>query len=59
MAPLRRVLGGARTRILAAFVVLMTFSTVVSVIAIYELLIVRVDDRLEASLRQEVDRPRH
>jgi signal transduction histidine kinase len=40
---------------MAAFVVLMTFSTVVSVIAIYELLIVRVDDRLEASLRQEVE----
>ena len=33
----------------------MAFSTVVSVIAIYEVLIVRADDRLDASLRQEVE----
>ncbi|MDA0170761.1 ATP-binding protein [Solirubrobacter taibaiensis] len=52
---IRRIFGGARTRILAAFVVLMAFSTVVSVIAIYEVLVVRADDRLDASLRQEVE----
>ena len=52
---LRRALGGTRTRILAAFIVLMAFSTAVSVIAIYEVLAVRADDRLDASLRQEVD----
>ena len=52
---LRRALGGTRTRILAAFVVLMVFSTAVSVIAIYEVLSVRADDRLDASLRQEVE----
>ena len=33
----------------------MAFSTAVSVIAIYEVLAVRADDRLDASLRQEVD----
>ena len=52
---LRRLLAGARTRILAAFVVLMTCSTAVSVLAIYELLIVRTSERVNASLRQEVE----
>ena len=52
---IRRIFGGARTRILAAFVVLMAFSTVVSVIAIYEVLVVRADDRLDAALQQEVE----
>ena len=52
---LRRLLGGARTRILAAFVILMAFSTVVSAVAIYELLLVRTGERVNASLRQEVD----
>jgi signal transduction histidine kinase len=52
---LRRILGGARTRILAAFVVLMAFSTVVSMIGIYEVLAVRAGDRLDASLNQEVE----
>ncbi len=51
----RRIFGGARTRILAAFVVLMTFSTVVSVIAMYEVFVVRSDARLEAALQQEVE----
>ena len=55
MAPLRRILGGARTRILAAFVVLMVFSTVVSIIGIYEVLAVRAGDRLDASLNQEIE----
>ena len=55
MALRRRIFGGARTRILAAFVVLMAFSTVVSVIAIYEVLVVRADDRLDAALQQEVE----
>ena len=51
----RRIFGGVRTRILAGFVVLMAFSTVVSVIAIYEVLVVRADDRLDAALQQEVE----
>jgi signal transduction histidine kinase len=52
---LRRALAGARTRILAAFVILLTCSTAVSVIGIYELLLVRTSDRVNASLRQEVE----
>jgi hypothetical protein len=55
----RRIFGGARTRILAAFVVLMGFSTAVSVIAIYEVLVVRADDRLDESLQQEVESSAH
>jgi len=54
-AELGRLLGGVRTRILSAFVVLMVFSTIVSVVGIYELLLVRTSDRVNASLRQEVD----
>ena len=54
-AELGRLLGGTRTRILAAFVILMAFSTFVSVLAIYELLLVRTSDRVNASLRQEVE----
>jgi signal transduction histidine kinase len=52
---LRRALAGARTRILAAFVILLACSTAVSVVAIYELLLVRTSDRVNASLRQEVE----
>lgn len=55
MALRRRIFSGARTRILAAFVVLMAFSTTVSVIAIYEVLVVRADDRLDEALQQEVE----
>ena len=54
-ADLRRLLGGVRTRILSAFVILIAFSTVVSVVGIYELLLVRTSDRVNASLQQEVD----
>src|SRR5918998_4630414 len=55
MPDLRRLLRGTRTRILAAFLVLMACSTAVSVIGIYELLLVRTSDRVNASLRQEVE----
>jgi signal transduction histidine kinase len=55
MPDLRRLLRGTRTRILAAFLVLMAFSTAVSVIGIYELLLVRTSERVNASLRQEVE----
>ena len=51
----RRLFAGARTRILAAFIMLLAASTAVSVIGIYELLLVRTSDRVNASLRQEVD----
>jgi two-component system, OmpR family, sensor kinase len=53
--PLAGILRGARTRILAAFVILMAFSTLLSVLAIRQLLIVRTADRLDAALIQEVN----
>src|SRR5688500_14981461 len=53
--PLALILRGARTRILAAFVILMAFSTLLSVLAIRQLLIVRTADRVDAALIQEVN----
>lgn len=47
--------GSARARILGSYVVLLLFATVVSVVAIRELLLGRVDDRVEATLVQETD----
>jgi two-component system OmpR family sensor kinase len=49
------ILRGARTRILAAFVILLAFSTLLSVLAIRQLLLVRTADRVDAALQQEVD----
>jgi two-component system OmpR family sensor kinase len=49
------LLRGARTRILAAFVILLAFSTLLSVLAIRQLLLVRTADRVDAALTQEVD----
>jgi signal transduction histidine kinase len=49
------LLRGARTRILAAFVVLLAFSTLLSVLAIRQLLLVRTADRVDAALIQEVE----
>jgi two-component system, OmpR family, sensor kinase len=49
------MLRGARTRILAAFIILLAFSTLLSVLAIRQLLIVRTADRVDAALTQEVD----
>jgi two-component system OmpR family sensor kinase len=46
---------GARTRILAAFVILLAFSTLLSVLAIRELLLVRTADRVDAALTQEIE----
>jgi two-component system OmpR family sensor kinase len=53
--PFAGILHGARTRILAAFVILLAFSTVLSVLAIRQLLVVRTADRVDAALQQEVD----
>ena len=52
---MRGLLRGARTRILAAFVILLAFSTLLSVLAIRQLLLVRTGDRVDAALNQEVD----
>jgi two-component system OmpR family sensor kinase len=50
-----RVLFGARARIITAFVVLLTFSTVVSTIALRQILLVRADERTDRNLAQEVE----
>ncbi|MBB4660868.1 sensor histidine kinase [Conexibacter arvalis] len=50
-----RVLFGARARILAAFVVLLTFSTVVSTVALRQILLARADARTDRNLSQEVE----
>lgn len=51
----RALLGSARGRILGAFLVLLVFSTVVSTLALRQILLARVGDRVERSLVQEVD----
>ena len=51
----RRLLRGARTRILAAFIVLLALSTVASAIALREILKARAAERVERSLEQEVE----
>ena len=53
--PLVAIARGARTRILAAFLILLAFSTLLSVLAIRQLLIVRTADRVDAALMQEVN----
>ena len=49
------MLFGARARILAAFVVLLLFSTVVSTVALRQILLARADARTDRNLGQEVD----
>jgi signal transduction histidine kinase len=49
------LLRSARGRILAAFVTLLAFSTLLSVLAIRQLLLVRTADRVDAALTQEVE----
>jgi len=44
---------GARTRVLAAFLILLVSSTVVSTLALRQLLLARVNERVDASLLQE------
>jgi signal transduction histidine kinase len=53
--PFQRLLAGVRTRILLAFLVLLAFSTALSVLAIRQLLLVRTSDRVDAALTQEVE----
>ncbi|WP_414581176.1 sensor histidine kinase [Scytonema sp. PCC 10023] len=50
----RRIFFGVRTRILISYIVLMIFSTLVSVLAIYEVLLVRLEEQVEKSLIKEV-----
>ncbi len=50
-----RVFSGARARILTWYVLLLAFSTVVSVLVIRQALLERVNQRVERSLTQEVE----
>lgn len=49
-----RVFFGARSRILLSYVVLMAFSTVLSILAIRQVLLTRLEDRIQKSLLQEI-----
>jgi len=51
----RRLLAGARTRVLLAFVVLLALSTVASTLALRQILLARTGERVERALVQEVD----
>ena len=50
----RRLLASARARILLAIVVLLAFSTLLSVLAIRELLLARTSDRIDEEITQEI-----
>jgi signal transduction histidine kinase len=50
-----RLAGGLRTRLLVSYVVLLLIATLASVIAARQVLLVRLDDRVEEDLQQEVE----
>lgn len=50
----RRALRSVRTRIIASYLILLALGALVSVLVIRELLIVRLEDRIDAQLTQEV-----
>ena len=51
----RRITGGVRTRILASYVILLAIAAFASVLAVRQVLLVRLDDRVEKDLQQEVE----
>ncbi len=51
----RQMLGEARTRILIWYLLLMTLSSVASVLAVRQILLARLEERVEESLYQEVE----
>lgn len=51
---IRRRLSGLRPRVIASVVLLLTFSTMLSTVALRQVLLARVGERVEAGLRQEV-----
>jgi signal transduction histidine kinase len=51
----QRVLNSARARILASYVILLLFSTVVSILALREVLLARAGERVDDALVQEVE----
>jgi two-component system OmpR family sensor kinase len=50
----RRLFAGVRTRILASYVILLVVAAMISVLAVRQVLLVRMDDRIEEDLQQEV-----
>jgi signal transduction histidine kinase len=50
----RRIFFGVRTRILVSYVVLMTFSTLVCILAIREILLVQLEEQVEKFLIKEI-----
>jgi two-component system OmpR family sensor kinase len=51
----RRIAADVRTRILVSYVALLAIASVVSVLVVRQVLLVRLDDRVESALAQEVD----
>jgi two-component system OmpR family sensor kinase len=51
----RRITGGVRPRILASYVILLAIAAFASVLAVRQVLLVRLDDRVEEDLQQEVE----
>jgi two-component system, OmpR family, sensor kinase len=51
----RRLVAGARTRVLLAFVLLLALSTVASTLALRQILLARTGERVDDALVQEVD----
>ncbi len=51
----RRITGGVRARLLASYVILLAIAAFASVLAVRQVLLVRLDDRVEEDLQQEVE----
>ena len=51
----RRLAGGVRTRILASYLLLLLVAGLISVFAVRQVLLVRLDDRIQEDLQQEVE----
>jgi signal transduction histidine kinase len=51
---LRRITGDVRVRILASYVLLLLVAAIVSVLVVRQVLLVRLEDRIEEELKQEV-----
>lgn len=49
----RRITGGVRTRILVSYVILLAITASASIVAVRQVLLVRLDDRVEQDLQQE------
>jgi signal transduction histidine kinase len=49
----RRITGGVRARILASYLILLAIAAFASVLAVRQVLLVRLDDRVEEDLQQE------